>query len=76
MNTYYSQSERNNPYDTRTKTGLPPTPIANIGSQAFLATLNATAETPAWYYLHDNQGIIHTAVTNAEHEQNKSQYLR
>lgn len=41
-----------------------------------MATLNATAETPAWYYLHDSQGVIHTAANDAEHEQNKAQYLR
>lgn len=78
VNTYYSspQSERTNTYDTRTKTGLPPTPIASMTSAAFMATLNATAETPAWYYLHDSQGIIHTATTNLEHEQNKTMYLR
>ena len=45
-------------------------------ASTFLATLNAPAETSAWYYLHDNQGIIRTATTEAEHEQNKSQYLR
>jgi cell division protein YceG involved in septum cleavage len=69
-------NERNNPYDTRTKMGLPWTPIANMTASTFLATLNAPAETSAWYYLHDNQGIIRTATTEAEHEQNKSQYLR
>ena len=76
VNTYYSRSIRDNAYDTRKKIGLPPTPIANMTTGTFLATLNATAETPAWYYLHDNQGIIRTATTEAEHEQNKSQYLR
>ena len=35
--------------------GLPPTPIASMTVEAFMATLNATAENPAWYYLHDNQ---------------------
>ena len=45
-------------------------------TEAFTATLNAKAETPAWYYLHDSQGVIHTATTDAEHEQNKNTYLR
>lgn len=78
VNRYYSspKSERTNTYDTRTNMGLPPTPIASVSSSAFMATLNATAETPAWYYLHDNQGVIHTATTGAEHEQNKATYLR
>ena len=78
MNKYYSSplNERNNTYDTRTKIGLPPTPIAGMTAEVFLATLNAPAETPAWYYLHDSQGVIRTATTGAEHEQNKAQYLR
>ncbi len=81
VNTYYSLSRetraaKNNPYDTRDKIGLPPTPIASVTADTFFATLNATAETPAWYYLHDSKGVIHTAITGAEHEQNKSTYLR
>lgn len=56
--------------------GLTPTPIASVTGEAFMATLNASAENPAWYYLHDSQGIIRTATTESEHEQNKSQYLR
>lgn len=81
VNNYYSlsrdaRSAKNNTYDTREIVGLPPTPIANMTVWAFMATLNATAETPAWYYLHDSQGVIHTATNDAEHEQNKAQYLR
>jgi len=81
VNNHYSQSRevrdaKNNIYDTRTKIGLPPTPIASISKEAFMATLNATAETPAWYYLHDSEGIIRTATSEAEHEANKSKYLR
>lgn len=81
VNNYYSlsadaRSAKNNAYDTRGKTGLPPTPIASMSTEAFIATLNATAETPAWYYLHDSKGIIHTATTDTEHEANKSTYLR
>ncbi len=81
VNNYYSlsreaRSAKNNPYDTRDKIGLPPTPIASLTADTFFATLNATAETPAWFYLHDKNGVIHTAITGAEHEQNKSTYLR
>lgn len=81
VNNYYSLSRearaaKNNTYDTRSKVGLPPTPIANMTKEAFMATLNATAETPEWFYLHDKNGVIHTAITGAEHEQNKSTYLR
>ena len=81
VNNHYSLAKsvrdaKNNIYDTRTKIGLPPTPIASMSKEAFMATMNATAETPAWYYLHDSGGIIRTATSEAEHEQNKAQYLR
>ncbi len=81
VNNYYSLSReareaKNNVYDTRSKVWLPPTPIASMSKAAFVATLDATAETPAWFYLHDSKWIIHTATTDTEHEQNKSTYLR
>ncbi len=81
VNNYYSLSRdaraaKNNPYDTRDIVGLPPTPIASMTTEAFMATLNATAETTAWYYLHDSKGVIHTAITDAEHEENKTKYLQ
>jgi UPF0755 protein len=81
VNNHYSLAKsvrdaKNNIYDTRTKIGLPPTPIASMSKEAFMATMNATAETPAWYYLHDSGGVIRTATSEAEHEQNKAQYLR
>ena len=71
-----ARDAKNNIYDTRTKVGLPPTPIASMSKEAFMATMNATAETPAWYYLHDSDGVIRTATSEAEHEANKSKYLR
>ncbi|MEI6711638.1 MAG: endolytic transglycosylase MltG [bacterium] len=71
-----SQQLKNYQYDTRNKAGLPPTPIAGVTSDTFFATLNATTDGTALFYLHDKQGIIHTATTDAEHEQNKATYLR
>lgn len=81
VNNFYSLSqsarkEKNNLYDTREIVGLPPTPIASMTSDTFIATLNAKSETSAWYYLHDSKGVIHTATSDTEHEQNKSTYLR
>lgn len=81
MNSYYSLSRdvrqaKNYRYDTRNTAGLPPTPIAGVTSATFIATLNATADGNALFYLHDAQGNIHTAATDAEHEQNKTTYLR
>ncbi len=81
VNEYYGSSAearqtKNYRYDTRSISGLPPTPIAGVTADTFTATLNATTDGTALYYLHDMQGIIHTATTDAEHEQNKATYLR
>lgn len=81
VNNFYSSSlsarvEKNNLYDTRSKLGLPPTPISGVTANTFLVTMNSEANTEAWYYLHDSSGVIRTAITNAEHEANKAQYLR
>jgi len=81
VNEYYgssaeSRQAKNYRYDTRSTSGLPPTPIAGVTADTFTATLNATTDGTALYYLHDMQGIIHTATTDAEHEQNKTTYLR
>lgn len=81
VNTYYSNSRetrqaKNYRYDTRNITGLPPTPIAGVTGDTFFATLNATTDGTALFYLHDMQWVIHTAATDAEHEQNKTTYLR
>ncbi len=60
VNSYYSlpretRQAKNYRYDTRNTTGLPPTPIAGVTSNTFFATLNATADGEALFYLHDMQ---------------------
>ncbi len=60
INSYYSLSRevrqaKNYRYDTRHIAGLPPTPIAGVTSNTFFATLNATADGTALFYLHDMQ---------------------
>jgi len=62
------------PYNTRKNPGLPPKPIANPGISALEAVLNYT-ETPYNYYLTDENGITHYAVTLEEHNRNVSQHL-
>jgi UPF0755 protein len=81
VNNYYSLSRearqaKNYRYDTRNTQWLPPTPISGVTDATFLATLNATADGTALFYLHDMQWNIYTAATDAEHEQNKTNYLR
>jgi UPF0755 protein len=62
-------------YNTRTVKGLPPGPIGNPGLKSILAALKPQ-ESPHWYYLHDRKGVIHYAVTNDEHNENRRRYLR
>ncbi|MCD5380534.1 endolytic transglycosylase MltG [Candidatus Gracilibacteria bacterium] len=64
-----------NEYNTRTKTGLPKTPIGNPQFSSVEAVVNPK-DTPHWFYLHNtNTGKIYYATTNAEHEYNKANYL-
>lgn len=62
------------PYNTRKRLGLPPTPIGNPG----LATIRAAAspqESSYWFYLTDDEGDVHYATTNDEHNENRRIYL-
>ncbi len=63
------------PYNTRKVAGLPPGPIASPGISAILAALQPEAS-EYWYYLHGNDGVIHYARTNDEHNVNRARYLR
>ena len=62
------------PYNTRKNAGLPPKPIASPGLSALEAVMNYT-ETPYNYYLTDENGITHYAITLEEHNRNVSQHL-
>ncbi|MFA7681582.1 MAG: endolytic transglycosylase MltG [Candidatus Peribacteraceae bacterium] len=65
----------NSPYNTRKFKGLPPGPIANPSLESIRAAL-LPQESPYWYYLHGNDGQVHYAETNEEHNINRYQYLR
>lgn len=67
--------ENDNPYNSYKKAGLPPTPICNPGLQAINATINPE-ESPYYYYIHDNDGIVRYATTLEQHSQNVAKYLR
>jgi UPF0755 protein len=61
-------------YNTRTMKWLPKTPIWNPSFDTINATLHSK-ETSYWFYLHDTStGKIYYAVTNEEHNVNKSKY--
>ncbi|MDD4318773.1 MAG: endolytic transglycosylase MltG [Candidatus Peribacteraceae bacterium] len=63
------------PYNLRKYRGLPPGPIANPSLESIKAALHPKA-TEYWYYLHDDNGQIHYAVTNDEHNRNRALYLQ
>jgi len=62
------------PYNTRKVAGLPPTPISNSGLEALDAVIHSK-KTPYNYYLTDEDGVTHYAVTLDEHNENKAKYL-
>lgn len=47
-----------NPYNTRSTAGLPPTPISSIKATTWQAALH-TQDSPYYFYLHDSTGQIH-----------------
>jgi len=67
--------EVKSPYNTRKFKGLPPGAIANPGISSIVASLRPE-ESPYWFYLHDGKGLIHYAVTNEEHNENRRKYLQ
>ena len=63
------------PYNTYTRTGLPPTPIAMPGLDALRATLNPAAS-DALYFVARGDGTSKFSRTLAEHERAVNQYQR
>lgn len=71
---YTVDFETKSGYNTRRNLGLPPTAISNFSMDSFEAAVNPE-ETNYYYYLHDRSGKIHFAVTLADHNVNKRNYL-
>jgi len=63
------------PYNTYTRTGLPPTPIANPGLVALEAALEPI-DTDFLYFLSDLSGNMYYARDFDEHQFNRENYLR
>lgn len=63
------------PYNTYTHAGLPPGPICNPGLDALLAAARP-AKTNYLYYLTGKDGLMHYAMTYAEHQANQRKYLK
>jgi len=67
---------KDSPYNTRTKQGLPLSPICNPGIESILAGISP-AESEYWFYLTDlSTGKTIYAKTNDEHNLNKSKYIK
>ncbi|MEE2750457.1 MAG: endolytic transglycosylase MltG, partial [Myxococcota bacterium] len=65
--------DSSDPYNTRLRSGLPPTPIGSPGLQALKASL-APQGSGYWYYLHDSKGQIHLSRSAKEHEAFRKRY--
>jgi len=63
------------PYNTYTREGLPPTPIAMPGANALTAALNP-ASTKALYFVARGDGTSYFSATLAEHERAVTKYQR
>ena len=63
------------PYNTYTRPGLPPTPIALPGAAALAAALNP-ARTDALYFVARGDGTSHFSGTLTEHNQAVNKYQR
>ncbi len=66
--------QKDGPYNTYTRKGLPAGPIGNPGLATIEAALHPLAS-PYLFYLHDANGQVHYATTYAQHLQNKKKYL-
>jgi UPF0755 protein len=67
--------ETDTPYNTYTRAGLPPTPIALPGVQS-LAAATAPAKTEALYFVSRGDGTSHFSVNLNEHNKAVNQFQR
>lgn len=63
-----------NPFNTRKKAGLPPSPISNPGLSSVKAVVGYK-DSEFNFYLHDKDGTIRYAKTLEEHNSNVAKYL-
>ena len=63
------------PYNTYTRAGLPPTPIAIPGKAALLAAVQP-AKTPAFYFVAKGDGTSHFSASLDEHNRAVNKYIR
>lgn len=61
------------PYNSRLRPGLPPTPIGNPALPSLVASASPV-ESEFWYYLHDGSQNLHPSRNVAEHEAFRKRY--
>ncbi len=66
-----SELSADNKFNTRIYKNLPPHAISNPGEASLRSAINPS-DTKYLFYLHDKNKKIHYAVTNTQHENNKS----
>jgi UPF0755 protein len=69
----FQELQLNSPYNTRTHSGLPPSPIGNPGKAALLACVNPPS-TSYLFYFADRQGVTHFETNDADFERDKARY--
>jgi UPF0755 protein len=67
--------EEDTPYNTYTRSGLPPGPIASVGMESIRAVLEP-ADVPYLYFVSRNDGTHHFSSTLAEHSRAVDRYQR
>ena len=68
---------RDTPYNTYTRTGLPPTPIAMPGKAALQAAAQPASTDKVYFVaIGDGSGKHYFAKTYAEHQANVAKYIR
>ncbi|MGL4666702.1 MAG: endolytic transglycosylase MltG [Saezia sp.] len=72
---YQSHLDKDTPYNTYTRFGLPPTPIAMPSKKSLLAAVHP-GKTKALFFVARGNGASHFSRTNADHEKAVSYYLR
>jgi UPF0755 protein len=65
--------DADDPWNTRTKIGLPPGPIGAPTVASLLAAARPE-DNPYWYYLHDSTKKLHPSKNAAEHEALRAQF--